>query len=290
MSSPKPCYLCGSPHHDTVPGRVRDMPELGILKCRGCGLVFLDSAEHISAGYYDEIYTQKNRGEQPWQHYLNRCRVDDERRARELEGLVLNKRYLDVGCGGGGVLLELQDRCARAAGVEPQRRWRQLLSERGFEIFESAADAPAQAFDYVSLFHVLEHVADPVPFLETVAARLAPGGRMLVEVPNADDALLSIYESKPFSEFTYWSPHLFLYDHTTIRLLAEKAGLAVEYVRHVPRYPLSDHLRWLAKGVGGGHVDWAFVDSPALTEAYAQQLASLGATDTLFASFMNPRL
>lgn len=281
------CYLCGSADRDGLPGKVRDMPSLQVLKCRDCGLVYMDSFDHISPEYYDQAYTDRNHPDS-WQKFLNRCRADDDRRARDLQTILLNKNYLDVGCGGGGVLLQVRDRCQHAAGVEPQRRWREHLRERGVETFEALDAVPAAAFDVVSLFHVLEHIADPVPFLQTVATKLAPGGRVLIEVPSADDALLTLYESGPFSEFTYWSPHLFLYTNSTLRRLAAKAGLEVEYVRHVQRYPLSNHLRWLAKGTPGGHVDWAFLDSAALTEAYANQLAALGLTDSLLASVTSP--
>jgi SAM-dependent methyltransferase len=53
--------------------------------------------------------------------------------------------------------------------------------------------APAERFDLVTMIHVLEHLRDPVGELEHVRSLLAPSGSLLVEVPNAEDALLSLF-------------------------------------------------------------------------------------------------
>ena len=104
-------------------------------------------------------------------------------------------------------------------------------------------------------------------------------------MPSSADALLTLYESAPFSEFTYWSCHLYLFNAANLRLLAKKAGLKLDHVSHIQRYPLSNHLHWLARGLPGGHQVWSFLDSDDLSRAYEARLASLGKTDTLMASF-----
>lgn len=109
---------------------------------------------------------------------------------------------------------------------------------------------------------------------------------MIIEVPNADDALLSIYQNKAFQHFTYWSPHLYLYNPHTLRKLAQKAGLHVDFVKGIQRYPLSNTLYWLSFGKPAGQKVWGnFLDNPILQQAYENTLASLGATDTLIAQF-----
>ena len=51
---------------------------------------------------------------------------------------------------------------------------------------------------------------------------LSDNGQIIVEVPNADDALLTLYECEPFSHFTYWSCHLFLYTAKTLQMLFDQ--------------------------------------------------------------------
>jgi len=108
---------------------------------------------------------------------------------------------------------------------------------------------------------------------------------LIVEVPNANDALLKLYQNEAFSHFTYWSCHLFLFTPHTLSKLAESAGLHVNYIKQIQRYPLSNHLYWLVNGKPGGHRKWHFLDSNELLTAYEKQLASVGLCDTILGSF-----
>jgi SAM-dependent methyltransferase len=84
-------------------------------------------------------------------------------------------------------------------------------------------------------FDVIEHLPDPRNLLERIKEHLGPTGKIIVEVPSADDALLTLYESDPFSRFTYWSCHLYFFNAQTLFLLtlfllAKQAGLRVRYI------------------------------------------------------------
>lgn len=141
-------------------------------------------------------------------------------------------------------------------------------------------------FDLITAFHVIEHLQDPITTLKQFNSLLKENGKIVIEVPNADDALLTIYENKPFMEFTYWSPHLYLYNAHTLRKLGEKSGFRVDFVKGIQRYPFSNTLYWLSKGKPAGQKIWGkFLDNEILQEGYEQTLASLGATDTLIAQF-----
>lgn len=279
------CYLCDSRFFSKVPGKVRDLETLSILRCTSCGLVFLDNFSHVNSDFYDHEYTEENHGTHDWDAFLNECAKDDQRRFSQIQALIANRAYLDVGCGAGGVLLRAQKVAKHATGVEPQWVWRKALNSAGVDVAASLAEVENASQNVISLFHVLEHIADPLAFIRDLLKKAAPSGRLVIEVPNADDALLSLYENKPFSEFTYWSPHLFLYSHTTLSRLLEKAGIDRNQIAisQYQRYPLSNHLMWLAQGRPGGHMQWSFLDSPALDEAYAARLATLGRCDTLIA-------
>ena len=133
----------------------------------------------------------------------------------------------------------------------------------------------------ITAFHVVEHLSDPIAVLKTLATKLTKKGRMVVEVPSSEDALLTLYDSSAFQHFTYWSQHLFLFNAETLRRLAKQAGLCIVSIQQYQRYPLSNHLHWFSHGKPGGHQKWAFLDSPELKTAYANALASLAKCDTL---------
>jgi len=130
---------------------------------------------------------------------------------------------------------------------------------------------------------VVEHIQDPRGIISNLGKLLKPKGRLIVEVPSADDALLSLYDCDTFQRFTYMSQHLFLFNASTLALLAKQAGLRVIAIQYYQRYSLANHLHWLSLGSPGGHQHWAFLDTPELSHTYAQSLSAIGRTDTLIA-------
>jgi hypothetical protein len=49
------CYLCECSDFYPRDGAVRDNPSLKILECAKCGLVMLDSFQHISTDHYADV-------------------------------------------------------------------------------------------------------------------------------------------------------------------------------------------------------------------------------------------
>lgn len=226
-------------------------------------------------------------GDQPMpvQNWLREADADDERRFRFLRSRLPGKSILDFGCGAGGFLLKAGRIANVAEGVEPELRLQEYFSQSGLKIWHGieALQASGSKFDLVTAFHVIEHLADPRGTLTQLASMLKKGGELIVEVPSANDALLTLYSCNAFRHFTYWSQHLYLFDSRTLTDLVNQAGLSLRWIKQVQRYPLSNHLHWLSKGGAGGHQTWSFLDSPSLNEAYGNQLAALGLCDTLLA-------
>ena len=106
-------------------------------------------------------------------------------------------------------------------------------------------------YDIITLFHVLEHMPDPRSSLISLGEKLHPHGELIIEVPNANDALLSLYQSPDFKKFAYWSCHLFVFNEYSLATLIRQAGYKVNYIKQNQRYPLSNHLHWLSRGKPG---------------------------------------
>jgi len=279
----KSCYLCGSSKHLKRPGKVRDDAGLEIYECCECGLVFLSRGEH--SPYFYERGGMHGGEPQPIEEWLRETDWDDERRFRYLSQQLTNRDVLDFGCGAGGFLFKARAKARYVMGIELEKRLHEHFKNNGLDVVQSIKEiAPDQRFDLITAFHVIEHLQDPAATLKQLATRLRGKGEIVIEIPSSADALLTLYESAPFSEFTYWSCHLYLFNASNLPLLAKRAGLRLKYIRHIQRYPLSNHLYWLAKGKPGGHQIWGFLDSKELSTAYEAQLAAIGKTDTLIAS------
>ncbi|MXO51593.1 bifunctional 2-polyprenyl-6-hydroxyphenol methylase/3-demethylubiquinol 3-O-methyltransferase UbiG [Erythrobacter gaetbuli] len=111
----------------------------------------------------------------------------DVRNTRPLAG----KSALDVGCGAGLLCEPLARMGAAVTGVDaaPENVAAAAIHAEGvgLDIRYIAGEIGQQdlgAFDLVTSMEVVEHVADKRAFLAQLAARLAPGGLMVLSTPN----------------------------------------------------------------------------------------------------------
>jgi 2-polyprenyl-3-methyl-5-hydroxy-6-metoxy-1,4-benzoquinol methylase len=99
-----------------------------------------------------------------------------------------DSRLLDVGCGNGAFL-----QLARSAGwsvqgidfdgvaVAAARSAGLDVRQGGLELLQAAEP---ESFDWVTLSHVLEHVHEPVPWLQALHRLVRPGGTLWLQTPN----------------------------------------------------------------------------------------------------------
>lgn len=272
------CMLCASKKLSARHPYVRDNKEIQVLECQDCGLVFLSTFEHISDIFYEN--SGMLNGAVNLSEYRNRSYKDDLRRATALNEKILNKRVLDFGCGAGGFLNLISDKVDLVAGVELDNYIRNAMNVEGMTCYANLSEIEGE-YDVITLFHVLEHLTNPIETLQSLKKYLSVGGKLIVEVPNSEDALLTLYNSEKFADFTYWSCHTYLYNHFTLKKMVESAGFKVKMVKQIQRYTLGNHLYWLSEGKPGGHSHLALLDNDLLNSAYESTLASLGKCDTI---------
>mgnify|MGYP001454862661 CR=1 FL=1 len=276
------CYLCKSDNFHIRNGKVRDDENINILECNNCGLVYLSSSNHIEDGHYEESGMHGN--EVPdINKWLRETEFDDKRRYNFIKEKITNKTVLDFGCGAGGFLDLSKKSASSVSGVELEKALQPSFKQRNLHVFENLSKALEvdKKYDVITAFHVVEHLQSPKKVLKELSLLLKDCGEIIVEVPNSEDALITLYNNNAFQNFTYWSQHIFLFNANTITELVKKSGLKPCWVKHVQRYPLSNHLYWLANGKPGGHQKWNFLNNEGLNLHYEAQLAAIGKTDTI---------
>ena len=260
--------------------RVRDRDDIAVLRDPLREVIVLSRFDHVANTYYQERKEKQHYSVHG--HEIVTPRLDDNvRRAAEFGGYIRNKRWLDFGCGLGGMLDEMRTEAAWAAGLEPSKERQGIVTAKGHRVVGSLNELEDHSLDVVTMFHVLEHLTDPVAVLQAVRRVLSPGGTLLIEVPHARDALLSLYDCEAFKRFTFWSEHLVLHTRESLRILLQHAGYKEIEVLGYQRYPLANHLYWLSKQKPGGHEAWRFLSSEELTSAYTSGLQKIDRTDTL---------
>ena len=143
-----------------------------------------------------------------------------------------NVRILDIGCGYCETLGYHKARGCDVHGVEADENTRKIAERYGFNVeiglFDPKKYEP-ESFDYITLDHVLEHVIDPLAFLNDVNKVLKPGGKIVALFPNP----------RAFSRFFFgrhWTQwhlpfHRHFFSRRSLEILAEQSGHEIEVIK-----------------------------------------------------------
>lgn len=164
-----------------------------VVECSGCRLLRLHPWPTIGElqRFYPKSYwfsTQETRVSQMEEWYRRLVLRDHVnfvgKATRPVDGPVL-----DVGCGGALFGRLLRDRGYKVFGLDYSHQaarvgWMENHVPVATGLF---TDSPfrAASFGAISMFHVLEHLYDPGAYLQSAWKLLKPGGRLVVQVPNA---------------------------------------------------------------------------------------------------------
>ncbi len=156
-------------------------------------------------------------------------------------------RVLDIGCGCGANARALKERSANAHvfGVEPNARAAELARGACDEVFQGTSDEWAQRaigvapFDALLLSDVLEHVADPIAFVRSVAAIPAVATALwIVSVPNYAvwyNRVRTLLGIQSYAWSGLWDrTHLRFYTRRAAKELLEYCGLTVVDMASTP--------------------------------------------------------
>ena len=208
------------------------------------------------------------------------------------------KRWLDVGTGHGHF-------CKAAAEVLPGTEFHGLDMSAGVELaaehgwisrgfrgnFPEMTAELAGNYDVLSMFHYLEHTLDPRAELAAAAAVLAPGGHLVIELPDPECKWGRVLGK-------YWMPwlqpqHLNLMPIANLRKAAEEMGFTVvEEQRAEPHEPIdmvTAFMLWANWVVGGNDVPWQ-PKPPGLVHKLARKASMVITVPLMVLAFIGDRL
>lgn len=146
---------------------------------------------------------------------------------------------LDVGCASGGLLDQLRGHAGRRVGLEVSEQAAgeaALVADevvnRGVD--DDGFDFEAATFDVIVCGDVLEHLASPDVALLRATRWLAPGGAVVISVPNVANwqSRIRLLRGRwRYESCGIWdSTHLRFFTLETLRQLVEGAGLRFESI------------------------------------------------------------
>ena len=265
--------------------KTRDVENLKVWKDINSGVIYIDEFYTGDETYIEGAYREDEAFELKKLRPDYERNTDAQRRLKSNLKFVAGKKIADFGCGSGDFLKLVQPHCNEVIGIELQQNYVDELNAAGVPCTNNLDTIKDGSLDIVFLFHVLEHLPNPLETLSDLMQKVESGGHILIEVPHANDLLLSAVDCDNFKQFTLWSQHLVLHTRESLSKTLKSVGLEDIQIEGVQRYPLSNHLNWLSNGKPGGHKSpLSSLDSDALVDAYQNSLARIDATDTLVAT------
>jgi SAM-dependent methyltransferase len=133
-------------------------------------------------------------------------------------------RFLDVGCGNGAFLRSFSENKPgwKLTGTELNDKYQTEIEKiPGLELFHMGnPQTLTGTFDFITMIHVLEHIINPVEFLQVIFNKLNPDGIIIIEIPD--------FSENPFD--------LLIVDHCThfsrecIEYVVRNAGFEILFI------------------------------------------------------------
>lgn len=227
MTERTTCLICGAP---AAPTPYHEDAVWRVLRCSACRFAWvaeIAGAPEDTAFDWDENVVAESMKRRPM--YEDRL----ERIERHRPTL---RTWLDVGCGGGGMLKCVADRGFTAEGIELSPSADRIVATLGIPVHRQLLKAARPAltsapYGVVSYFHVLEHVHDPLDELLTAREVVADGGLLVIEVPHFDTFFWKVLGPR---HRHFYRSHLSYFNPQSLAAALGRAGFAVERMESVP--------------------------------------------------------
>jgi 2-polyprenyl-3-methyl-5-hydroxy-6-metoxy-1,4-benzoquinol methylase len=233
-----------------------------LFRCKSCGCVFQHPfPEDASlAGFYPQEYWwgEESTSEKEWAHLFQGLEkayrefvVADHVRFLEAcarKFSATGRKLLDIGCGSGTFLHVAQSHGFVPHGMDRSSQAVEIVQRQyGYSIRQGEIGDKIWAdhrFDFITMFHVLEHLTDPRLGLEYAGELLQPDGIIVIQVPN-----VSSLQARLFGNLWYGLDvprHVINYTPKALGLLLEEMGF--EY-RLISRFSIRDNPASIASSL-----------------------------------------
>jgi 2-polyprenyl-3-methyl-5-hydroxy-6-metoxy-1,4-benzoquinol methylase len=258
------CPVCGSPAIKPVLS-LKDYTVskdgFSIWECSGCSLRFTQEAPDANsiAPYYNSVnyvsHSDTSKG------FVNRLyhavRKHTLKQKRKLVQRVTSLRQgnlLDLGSGTGAFVHEMESHGWNVTGLEPDQGARKIAAERFKARLDEAGKffhLPAESYDAITLWHVLEHIHDLHGYMTQLKSVLKKNGRLFIAVPNYTSKDAAIYKE-------YWAAydvprHVYHFSPASLQVLVEMHGLQI--LQYKPMWYDSFYISMLSSKYKNGKVN-----------------------------------
>lgn len=255
------CLIC---HKDLVQFRKNSYLNIPVNYCNNCNLYMAEGSKEELISKVNSIYSEKHWGaENIWDAKIpvDSNYTDDESLGKKRdwisqtafckEFLQNTHKILEIGAGQGQATYWFERANYVVLGIEPDAENVKLINSKLKKskcIVDFAEDfSISQKFDSIWVSHVMEHLIDPVEFLNKIQSNLNPNGFVFIEIPNcANSTILNMSITKVPHTFHFTTKSLIsLIDKTNFKIIkidcfrpAKRIeGLLQKFLKIFPYYP-----------------------------------------------------
>jgi 2-polyprenyl-3-methyl-5-hydroxy-6-metoxy-1,4-benzoquinol methylase len=240
------CNLCGKSQSKLK----YQVDGFDIVQCTDCSLIYLKNPLSITGEQelYDDYYKisfSQDYHRNSADPGLKTLWEINEQRVQMIKTIILNGKLLDVGSGQGFFLYHAQQHGFSVTGVDVSSRAVEFC-EQTFHINVHLQNInqdfnPGEKFDVITMWHILEHVSDPLGFVKRLHQYLSPQGKLIIEVPNINSVKFRFASGQNrWIGGNHPRHHKYFFSWKTLRHLLSKAGYdSVEKLNL--NYDLSKH-------------------------------------------------
>jgi SAM-dependent methyltransferase len=246
-----PCPACKNPDTRVRRVGVREDASRPVYVCMGCAFEYIEPPFEDAREYYREEYRKQHEMTPDKQlsseeRFLMMRPLMEERARFFKDHVPEGGSVLEIGCSSGFFLDAIRDSYdVYGAEWNPEdAAYVRDVGEIPCEEGDIADIYPGKKFSVIAMYQVLEHQPNPVEWLKVVRERLIGGGHIMVEVPNAEEALMTLYDIPEFRDFWYREPHVNYFNLTNLVNTLHFADFEVRAHTH-QRYGLLNHLNWI---------------------------------------------
>ena len=198
------CIGCNSTNYKShIIKDAKDSDLNSIASCQKCGLVQLEDipTEQELLNFYKSKYRlQYKKQERPRPKDIYRAGILAISRLKKIIPFIKkNKRLLDIGSGGEEFTYLASRVGADAYGIDPSSGYLEFGKNHyaiNIEQKQISQLEDTHSYHMVTMFHVLEHLPDPLKVIRKVHQLLVVGGYFVIVVPNLESKRTS-----PFNHF-----------------------------------------------------------------------------------------
>jgi 2-polyprenyl-3-methyl-5-hydroxy-6-metoxy-1,4-benzoquinol methylase len=210
--------------------------EFKVFRCSNCQAYFIsdlkESDEYFKKYYLEDYYKKESQSIlDKILDYLQLYSFKQKEQfiKKNFDCLSSKISILDLGCGDGKFLENLDSKIFEKEGIDVNQKSIDICEKKGIKTFKGTiSNFPAKkhSFDVITLWHVAEHLFNPLETIGFACKFLKKGGLLIISVPNTNSIG---FKTARENWFHFDSPrHTYLPNNKTIQYLAKKNKLKIE--------------------------------------------------------------